>query len=151
MNTGMRGFASIALHNPKYDTNVGGALRAAQCFGVSSVALCGKRLARYATDVMKTERHIPILHCLDDIMSLCPHAASPVAVEIVPGATSLPLFIHPQSAYYIFGPEDGSIPTKTINRCRHVVQIPSSHCLNLAAAVNVLLYDRMAKRTGVKQ
>ena len=86
------------------------------------------------------------LRNVDDILDAKPYGARAVAVEIVDGAIPLPRFTHPSRAFYIFGPEDGSIPSDVIERCDHVVSIPSNFCLNLAAAVNVVLYDRMVKR-----
>lgn len=41
--------------------------------------------------------------------------------------------------------EDGSLPRDVLAWCRDVVVIPGRHCLNLAAAANVVLYDRAAK------
>jgi tRNA(Leu) C34 or U34 (ribose-2'-O)-methylase TrmL len=45
----------------------------------------------------------------------------------------------------VFGPEDGHVPKGVRGACHRFVTIPSDGCLNLAAAVNVVLYDRMAK------
>lgn len=68
-----------------------------------------------------------------------------VCVELVEGATPLPEFDHPDNAYYLFGPEDGTLDQAVIDRADAVVFIPTRGCLNLAAAVNVVLYDRLAK------
>jgi len=45
----------------------------------------------------------------------------------------------------VLGPEDGSLGAGITSWCRDVVYIPAG-CLNLAAAVNLVLYDRMVKR-----
>ncbi len=74
-------------------------------------------------------------------------AATPVAVEIRPDAESLVMFEHPEDALYVFGPEDGGLPKPVRLLCHRFVVIPTHHCLNLAAAVNVALYDRRLKRT----
>jgi tRNA C32,U32 (ribose-2'-O)-methylase TrmJ len=61
--------------------------------------------------------------------------------------------VHPENAVYVFGPEDGSIPPVFRRHCHRFVSIPSKHCLNLAAAVYIVLYDRNQKEylsTGVK-
>ena len=50
-------------------------------------------------------------------------------------------------ATYIFGPEDGTLSQDTINCADSVVFIPARSSLNLAASVNVVLYDRQAKHT----
>jgi tRNA(Leu) C34 or U34 (ribose-2'-O)-methylase TrmL len=74
-----------------------------------------------------------------------PEDVTPVAVEVLDSAESLPTFIHPLGAVYVFGPEDGELPKGVRNACHRFVTIPSDGCLNLAAAVNVVLYDRMIK------
>ena len=60
----------------------------------------------------------------------------------------MPVYQHPGNALYIFGPEDGTIDQKVIDRADSVVFIPTIGSLNLAAAVNVMLYDRLAKMPG---
>jgi hypothetical protein len=72
--------------------------------------------------------------------------ATPVCIELLETAECLTTFNHPPNPVYVFGPEDGSVPP-VIRRHRHkFVYIPAYHCLNLSAAVDVVLYDRMAKR-----
>jgi tRNA(Leu) C34 or U34 (ribose-2'-O)-methylase TrmL len=140
-----RGFASIGLVRPKVSANVGGVMRAAHVFGASLVAIQGDRTpVTSCQDVTKAYRHIPVLRG-DDLWSLIPFDTVPVAVDLVPGATELPSFTHPQRAFYIFGPEDGTLGGELLDRCPRRVMIPSAFCLNLAATVNVILYDRMAK------
>jgi tRNA(Leu) C34 or U34 (ribose-2'-O)-methylase TrmL len=57
----------------------------------------------------------------------------------------LPAFQHPDKVLYIFGPEDGTLNQRLIDRADAVVYVPTTGCMNLAATVNVVLYDRMAK------
>ena len=61
-------------------------------------------------------------------------------------ATPLPQYKHPDRAFYIFGPEDGTLGQSVTGWCRDIIYVPTIFCMNLAAAVNVVLYDRMAKR-----
>lgn len=71
---------------------------------------------------------------------------TPVCVELVSGAEDLTQFEHPEGdVVYVFGPEDGGVSKGTRTFCHRFVKIPGAHCLNLAAACNVTLYDRMAK------
>lgn len=144
----MRGFAAIGLDNPKDGHNIGGVLRAAQCYGAASVTLSGDRMLskwiKAATNTLKTHRHIPVIR--GDLKGLVPYGAQPVAVDLVEGATPLPDFKHPESAFYVFGPEDGTLGKRILDWCPHRVFIPMDYCMNLAATVNVVLYDRMAKR-----
>ena len=46
-------------------------------------------------------------------------------------------------AAYILGPEIGSLSPEILQRCRHVVKIPSSFCLNVATTGAIVLYDRI--------
>ena len=142
----MRGFAAIGLDRCKCSQNLGGVLRAAGVYGASMVVIGGTRMGKNATDTMKAYRHLPCI-TVDDLMDCVPYGAVPVVIELHESAQSLVSFIHPQSAYYIFGPEDGNVRKDIIERVPLVVQIPTNRCMNLAATVNVVLYDRLAKAT----
>ena len=142
-----KGFAAIALHQPKDPLNVGEVLRAAGCYGAAMVAASGVRYRRARTDTQAAHRHLPLLTC-DDLRALIPHDAVPVAVDLIEGAQPLPGYKHPRSAFYVFGPEDGTLGPEVLAWCRDVVYVPTRHCMNLAATVNVVLYDRAAKQAG---
>ena len=138
----------IGLYNPKSPTNVGAVMRAAGCFGASEVRFNGQRFARAAkfhTDTKNVTQRIP-LQQQDNLLDNLADGVKVVCVELVEGATALPQFTHPENALYVFGPEDGSLPQEIVDRADEVVFIPTVGCLNLAATVNVLLYDRHAKR-----
>jgi tRNA(Leu) C34 or U34 (ribose-2'-O)-methylase TrmL len=142
-----RGFAALGLYNPKNDLNVGGALRAASCYGAALVTVQGARYKKASTDTTSAWRHIPVVHT-DNLLDSIPVGAIPVAIEFIPSARPLTTYTHPENAFYIFGPEDGSIPKAVLEKCRDVVYVPTELCMNLAATVNVVLYDRLAKRGG---
>lgn len=139
----MRGFAAIGLYSPKTSVNIGAALRAAHCFGASLMVIENARYRKALPDVTKAYRHLPLIH--SPLMDALPHDCVPIGIEITEDAESLVDFTHPHSAYYLFGPEDGSLPNKIVDRCKYVVSIPTRFCLNLAMTVNVVLYDRAAK------
>lgn len=142
------GFASIGLDNAKYPENVGSVIRAAHCYDVASIAISGERIhAKHicsATNTMQSHKHIPVYR--GDLKDLIPYGAVPVAVDLVEGAESLIEFEHPRSAFYIFGAEDNTLGKRILDWCPRRVMVPTIGCMNLAAAVNVVLYDRMAKR-----
>lgn len=138
-------FSCIGLYEPKFDSNVGGVLRAAHVYGSSLVVVSGKRFKNEATDTTKAYRHVPLITKAQDLFDHLPSGCVPVAIEIIDGAVSLPNFIHPKNAFYIFGGEDRTLPQEIFDRCKHVVSIPTKFCMNLASTVNVVLYDRMAK------
>lgn len=144
-----RGFAALGLVNPKSRENVGSVLRAAGCYDASMVVISGTRpdhfMGRINTDTQKAYRHIPTLR-VADIFDVCPYDCVPVAVDLLPDAVSLVNFQHPERAFYIFGPEDGTLRYQVTHRCKYAVQVPTNFCMNLAATVNVILYDRLAKQ-----
>lgn len=141
----MRGYAAIGLVRPKDVANVGAVLRAAYCYNAAMVAIQGDRTpVRSSQDTPQAWRHIPVMRG-DDLRSLIPFSAVPVAVDLVDDAISLPAFQHPQRAFYVFGPEDGTLGKSTLDWCEHRIMVPTRTCMNLAATVNVVLYDRLAK------
>jgi len=140
-----RGFASIGLFNPKNRLNYGGVLRAAGCYGAAMIAMQGHRFKRESSDTLEAWKHIPTI-ITDDLFSVIPYDTVPVAIEFIQTAKPITKFSHPERAFYIFGPEDGSVSKGIIERCKEVIYIPTSHCMNLAATVNVVLYDRLVKR-----
>lgn len=140
-----RGFACIALDQPKFDSNVGGAIRAAGCYGADLVVVSGDRFKHEASDTQKAYRHIPTVTGLPCVFDALPLDCVPVAIEIVPGAKSLVSYRHPERAFYVFGGEDRTLGDEILKRCRDVVFVPTAYCMNLAATVNVVLYDRKAK------
>jgi len=140
----------IILINPKSATNVGGVMRAAGCYGVEKVHYTGNRYGhaqKFATDTKQRVEEIP-LTALTDINTLVKSDTKIIAVELIDGATPLPHFSHPDNAIYVLGPEDGSIRKDVLKYCDDVVYIPTKGCMNLAATVNVVLYDRLAKASN---
>ncbi len=122
-------------------------LRAAGCYGVSSVFYTGERFrhARQFNQDTKGIRHkIPTIG-VDDLLAMTPLGATRIAIELAEDAIPLPEFVHPENAFYIFGPEDSSIPKDIVDQCAYTVYIPTFSSMNLAATANVVLYDRLAK------
>jgi tRNA(Leu) C34 or U34 (ribose-2'-O)-methylase TrmL len=141
------------LIDPKFPHNVGGSVRAASCFGIKQVWYTGHRVA----DALALTRRLPreermrgyrevALYNRDRFLDAFGPGTVPVAVEVRHTSEQLPAFEHPERALYVFGPEDGSIPKPILTRCHRFVIIPTRHCVNLAAAVYLVLYDRLVKR-----
>jgi tRNA(Leu) C34 or U34 (ribose-2'-O)-methylase TrmL len=141
----MRGFAVIAADRPKSPCNFAGMMRAAHCYGADMLVLGGDRYKSAPPNVTKAERHIPLLR-VAEVFDALPYGCVPVAVELVPDARPLTTYVHPERAFYVFGAEDATLGARILGRCRDVVYVPTSFCMNLAATVNVVLYDRMMKR-----
>jgi len=142
---------SVGLLNPKSPDNVGSVMRAAGNYAVDAVYYTGSRYPRALASnpgVANTRRSISINIPLSSVNSLIEQASENtqiICVELAEGAISLPEYQHPENALYIFGPEDGNISQAIIDKADAVVYIPTHGCMNLAATVNVLLYDRLAK------
>lgn len=140
-----RGYCGIGLDNPKDSVNVGSALRAAGVYGASFVAATGGRYGSAQTDTMKHYRHLPLMRPVD-LREILPYDCVPVAVDLIEGAIPLPEYKHPERAFYIFGAEDATLGSRITDWCRDIIYIPTNGCMNLAATVNVVLYDRLAKQ-----
>jgi tRNA(Leu) C34 or U34 (ribose-2'-O)-methylase TrmL len=140
----MRGYACIGLDNPKTPANVGSAMRAVGVYHAAFLAITGNRLDTGPTDTMKYYRHIPFFR-VDDLHSMVPYDCVPVAVDLIEGAISLHEYRHPERAFYIFGAEDATLGNRILSWCRDIVYVPTDGCMNLAATVNVILYDRQLK------
>jgi len=144
-----RGFAAIGLVNPKCRENVGSVLRAAGCYEASLVVIAGNRpdnyMGRINTDTQKAYRTIPTLR-VADVFDAMPYDCVPICVELLEESKSLVNFVHPERAFYIFGPEDGTLGAAITKRCKVCIQVPTKFCMNLAATANVVLYDRLAKQ-----
>ncbi|MCR9944133.1 RNA methyltransferase [Vibrio owensii] len=142
--------AIIGLYNPKSPTNVGAVLRAAGCYDAAQVRYNGTRYSRavkFQTDTQNSQERIQLVE-MEELTANVADDVEIVCVELVVGATALPHFTHPENAIYVFGPEDGSLPQEMVDKAHHVVYVPTHGCMNLAATVNVVLYDRMAKTLG---
>lgn len=144
-----RGYAAIGLDNCKDANNMGSALRAAGCYGAGLVVFGGIRPAKLrqskcVTDTQKAYKHIPTLWA-EDLKDIIPIDCVPVAVDLVAGAKCLKDYTHPERAFYIFGAEDATLGERTLSWCRDKIYIPTHYCMNLAATVNVVLYDRQCK------
>lgn len=128
------GYACIGLDNPKGPENVGAIMRAAE----------------FRTDTKQVHLQLPLIG-VDDLQLVIPFGCTPVAIEIHPDAKPLTEYRHPERAFYIFGPEDGGLKKKVTSWCKDIIYIPTHGCMNLAATVNVVLYDRMLKAGGFRQ
>jgi len=141
----MRGYCGVGLDNPKTDANIGAALRACGVYESAFMAVSGKRYKKSCVDTRAQYRHSPLFH-VDDLKSIIPYDCIPVAVDLLDDAEPLHTYVHPERAFYIFGAEDATLGERITGWCRDKIYIPTNGCMNLAATVNVVLYDRLAKQ-----
>ena len=141
----------IGLLNPKSPENVASVLRAAGNYRVNSVFYTGTRYPRAAklnpctVDMSRKVSKDIALTGVENLIDDTPDELDIVCIEFAENAIALPAYQHPRDALYIFGPEDGTISQNIIDRADAVVYVPTFGCMNLAATVNVVLYDRLAK------
>ncbi|MDJ1183531.1 TrmH family RNA methyltransferase [Roseofilum casamattae] len=143
---------AVIMFDPRDPFNVGSAVRAASCFGVSQVWVTGERCAQniWTRNRIPREERMKGFSDVNIILDDRPLEhftdVTPVAVELLPNSENLLVFEHPENAIYLFGPEDGSVPNSIRRLCHRRVFIPTRHCTNLGAAIYLLLYDRLMKR-----
>lgn len=150
--------AMVLMIDPKYDHNVGAAVRACAVFGATTLRWTGDRVTLDGR--IPREERLKDYRDRVDFRPVGSHLAArpidqyvrwgvtPVAVERRAAAESLVEFDHPERAVYVFGPEDGGLTRGILGACHRFVCIPGDGGpLNLAAAINVVLYDRIAKAT----
>lgn len=145
---------AVALVDPKFPHNAGAAFRACAAWNVPQLWISGSRLrAQISKNRLPREERMRIykdevtLNWDDKFFDRFPSDVTPVAVEVMPSAEPLTLdWEHPEKALYVFGPEDGSIPSVVLRHCHRFLILPSDHCLNLSAAVNLVLGHRRLSR-----
>jgi tRNA(Leu) C34 or U34 (ribose-2'-O)-methylase TrmL len=146
---------AVILENPKFAHNVGAVLRACSCYGMKQLIFTGTRVPMPAEGRTKKDTRLPREERMkgykdvDLVNTDYPfdrfEKIPVVGVELSPGAQPLTWYDHPDDCLYVFGPEDGSLCKSFRRYCHTMLYIPSRHCLNLAAAVYTVLYDRQHK------
>ena len=86
---------------------------------------------------------------VEELLDFVPEGCTPVLVDLDRGATPCRITCTPR-AFYIFGPEDGTLEPARFAAVKEVIYVPTQGCMNLAASVNVILYDRLAKTLRAK-
>lgn len=141
----MRGYFGIGVEGISKPMNVGNLFRSAHAFGASFVFTIGASLARKASksDTSDIAWHVPYYAFADVAEFRLPKGCALVGVELLDEAVELPVFRHPSRAAYVLGRERGSLSAELVQRCDHLVKIPTKFCINVASAGVVVLYDRL--------
>ncbi len=141
-----RGYFGIGVEGVSKSANVGALLRTAHAFGA---AFCftinagwDARIGKEA-DTADTPAQVPLWRFPNVAALGLPAGCILVGVELLEGATDLPSFRHPPNAAYVLGPERAGLSPALLNRCRHVVRIPTRFALNLAVTGALVLCDRL--------
>ncbi|MEL7482366.1 MAG: RNA methyltransferase [Pseudomonadota bacterium] len=147
----MRGYFAIGAEGISKPMNLGALMRTAHAFGASfvfSVGAAQRIRDAYKADTSKSAEHVPYYpwDSLDD-MAL-PAGCQLVGIELTADAVELPSFRHPPAAAYVLGREKGDLSADMLNRCTHVVKIPTKFCINVSLAGALVMYDRHLSMGG---
>jgi tRNA G18 (ribose-2'-O)-methylase SpoU len=148
----MRGYFGIGVEGVSKTGNLGSLFRSAHAFGASfAFVVAPDPRVSFETDTSEARRHMPCYR-FDSLQDLAlPAGCELVGVELIDEAVELPSFHHPRAAAYVMGPEKGSLSPAMLERCDHVVRIPTAFCLNLAIAGAVVMYDRVRSLGGFRR
>ncbi|HEY4041521.1 MAG TPA: RNA methyltransferase [Rhodopila sp.] len=141
-----RGYFGIGAEGVSKSANIGALLRTGHAFGASFCFTIGTgwdaRAARTA-DTADTPLHVPMWRFQSPADLSLPRGCALVGIELLDGAIDLPSFRHPLNAAYVLGPERAGLSAAALDRCDHLVRIPTRFALNLAVAGSLVLYDRL--------
>lgn len=142
-----RGFFGIGIQNTKTEMNVGTLWRSASILGASFMFTIGRRYKRQASDTMKSWKHIPLYNyeTFDEFFRALPFDCQLVGVELSDKSLPVSRFAHPERCVYLLGAEDNGLDREAMERCHKLVQLPGSHCMNVAVAGSIIMYDRNSK------
>ena len=138
----MRGYFGIGVQRFSKPMNAGNLFRSAHAFGASFAFTIDSDLPLRSprSDTSTAWKQMPFYR-FDSVESMVlPQSCSIVGVELLDEATELPSFRHPVQAAYVLGPDRGPLTPALVDRCEHIIQIPTQLCINLATAAASLLY-----------
>jgi tRNA G18 (ribose-2'-O)-methylase SpoU len=146
----LRGYFAIGAERISKPLNLGNLMRSAHAFGASFVftvaahkTIAAARPAMTKADTSRTPEHVPYYAWADLDEMVLPRGCELVGIELTEDARDLPSFRHPLRAAYVLGAERGSLTPAMIERCDHVVRIPTAFCINVAIAGAIVMYDRV--------
>ncbi len=140
-----RGYFAIGAERMSKALNLGNLMRSAHGFGASFTFTIGAtyRALEAQADTSKGQLHLPHYNWSSLEEMQLPQGCVLVGIELIDEAIDLPSFRHPLRAAYVLGPEMGSLSPTLLDRCQHVVKIPTRFCVNVAMAGAIVMYDRV--------
>ncbi|HER26811.1 MAG TPA: RNA methyltransferase [Rhodospirillales bacterium] len=142
----MRGYFGIGVEGISKAMNVGSIFRTAHAFGagfVFTVAATYDTRAGGRADTSDATAHVPFYGFPDLAALVLPQKCALVGVELIEDSVDLPSFRHPPRAAYILGPERASLSPPMVERCDHIIKIPTRFCVNVGVAAAIVMYDRV--------
>jgi tRNA G18 (ribose-2'-O)-methylase SpoU len=125
--------------------NVGNLFRTANAFGASFLFTIEAAYspADSKSDTSRAADQVPLYRYKEASELALPKGCALIGIEISETAVDLPSFRHPLRAAYVLGGERTSLDPALMERCDHIVQIPTRFSLNVATAGAIVMYDRM--------
>jgi tRNA G18 (ribose-2'-O)-methylase SpoU len=146
----LRGYFSIGAENISKPMNLGNLFRSAHAFGANSVftisphkKISNNMQAMNKSDTSKSTEHLPYYEWESVEKMQIPKGCEIVGIELLEDAKELPSFRHPMRAAYVLGAEAGSLSESMIERCDHIIKIPTTFSINVAIAGAIVMYDRV--------
>lgn len=142
----MRGYFAVGVEGISKGFNLGNLVRTSHAFGASFFFTINASV-NYAevksSDTAHSDIHMPFYAHKNLKDFVVPKECSLVGVELLDDAVDLPSFRHPLRAAYVLGPEKSSLSPELVQRCDHIVKIPTKFCVNVGIAGAMVIYDRM--------
>lgn len=126
--------------------NLGALMRTANAFGASftfSVDAADHIRTANKSDTSRATDHVPYYSWASIDEMVLPNGCDLVGIELTDDAVDLPSFKHPLNAAYVLGRERGDLSQEMLDRCAHVVKIPTRFCINVSLAGALVMYDRI--------
>jgi len=142
-----RGYFGIGIENGKNKFNYGSLYRTAGILGASFLFIIGKRFQPQISDTCRSHKHIPTLSYLnfDDFYKNLPYNCMLIGIEMIPEATYIEKFTHPERACYLLGAEDHGLSKVAISKCHKFIKLQGEVSLNVSVAGSIVIYDRISK------
>ena len=140
----MRGYFAIGIDGVSKAGNMGNLIRTAHGFGAAfGFAINPQYGNKPFSDKAKSNAQVPYYEYETIADMHLPKGCRLVGVEITDEAVDLPTFRHPHQAAYVLGSERMSLSDEVLERCDHVIKIPTKFSLNVATAGAIVMYDRV--------
>lgn len=136
----------IAIENTLRDFNMGSIVRSANAFGIRTVHVVGRRQWN-KRGAMMTDKYLNVVYH-EHFYSLKEYAAARgfglVAIDNVPGATSLVKAEKPEASILLFGQEGPGLSDDALAVCDEFVMIQqrgSTRSLNVGVAAGIAMHE----------
>lgn len=142
----MRGYFGIGCEGVSKPRNIGAVMRTAHAFDASFVFVVAPNVDVHemrSVDTSDAAGAVPFYFFPTVAAVELPAGCRLVGVELMTDAIMLPSFRHPLRAAYVLGSERGGLSRALLERCDHVIRIPTRFSINLALAGGIVMYDRM--------